>query len=420
MTIFSLFFALFLFLALASEWYLARRQARHVLAHRGAVPERFAARVSLEAHQKAADYTLARLGFGRWSQCWNVVLLVFWTWGGGLDMLDRLFRAFGWSELSTGVWVMLCFFILGQLLEIPFAWWRTFGIEQRFGFNRSTPALFFTDLAKQLLLLLLIGLPLAWIVLRLMQAMGTLWWLYAWFVWAGFSLLMLWVYPTWIAPWFNRFRPLPDGELKTRIRALLQRCGFRSRGLFVMDASRRSTHGNAYFTGMGRAKRIVFFDTLLDTLDDDEILAVLAHELGHLCHGHVRKRLLLMIALSFAGFALLGWLAGQPWFYSSLGVSRPSAHMALLLFMLAMPVFLFWSAPLMNMLSRRHEFEADAFATRHASAEKLISALVKMYAENAATLTPDPWFSAWHDSHPPAPIRIARLESMRAEREVTQ
>ena len=409
MPTFSLAFIAFIVLATATEAWLAVRQARHVRNHRGAVPARFAASISLAAHQKAADYTLARLRVGRWAGLWAVAVLLAWTLGGGLDGLDRAAHALGLGGPTGGVAVMLAFLAIGHVLDIPFDLWRTFGIEARFGFNKMTPALYLSDQLKQLVLLLVLGAPLAWVILWLMARMGSWWWLDAWGVWTAFSLLMIWAYPTLIAPLFNKFTPLEDGEFKQRIEALLCRCGFASKGLFVMDGSKRSAHGNAYFTGLGNAKRIVFFDTLIHALSLDEAEAVLAHELGHFRHGHVKKRLLVMMLMSLAGFALLGWLAGQGWFYAGLGVSAPSDHAALLLFMLAMPVFLFWLGPISNAFSRRHEFEADDYAASHASAEHLAAALVSMYEDNAATLTPDPLYSAWHDSHPPAPVRIAHL-----------
>jgi len=412
MQTFSLVFLAFVVLATATDYWLAARHARHVRAHRGDVPQRFAAVIPLAAHQKAADYTLAKLGIDRWAGLWGVALLLFWTLGGGLEWLDQTVRGFGLGELATGVAVMLGFFVVGQLLDIPFDLWKTFGVEARYGFNKMTPGLYVSDFIKQLGLMLVIGGLLACVILWLMQGMGSLWWLYAWLVWTAFSLFMIWAFPTFIAPLFNKFTPLEEGEFRSRIEALLARCGFTSNGLFVMDGSKRSAHGNAYFTGLGNAKRIVFFDTLISTLDVDEAEAVLAHELGHFRHGHVKKRLVMMTVMSLAGFAALGWLAQQPWFYQGLGVSAGSNHIALLLFMLVMPVFLFWVGPISSWFSRKHEFEADAYAAEHASGEKLISALVKMYEDNAATLTPDPLYSAWHDSHPPAPVRIAHLEGL--------
>jgi STE24 endopeptidase len=410
MQTFSLMFLAFIVLAAATEAWLAGRQARHVRSHRQAVPARFAISIPLAAHQKAADYTLARLRLGRWAGWWSILVLLGWTLGGGLNGLDHAAHALGLGGPMGGVAVMLAFLAIGHVLDIPFDLWRTFGIEARFGFNKMTPGLYLSDQLKQLALLLVIGTPLAWVILWLMARMGSWWWLDAWGVWTAFSLLMIWAYPTLIAPLFNKFTPLGEGEFKQRIEALLHRCGFASKGLFVMDGSKRSAHGNAYFTGLGNAKRIVFFDTLIRTLSIDEAEAVLAHELGHFRHGHVKKRLVVMMLMSLAGFALLGWLAGQDWFYRGLGVSAPSDHAALLLFMLAMPVFLFWLGPISNWFSRRHEFEADDYAASHASAEHLAAALVSMYEDNAATLTPDPLYSAWHDSHPPAPVRIAHLE----------
>jgi STE24 endopeptidase len=416
MQAFSLLFLVFVALATATDLWLAARHARYVRAHRRAVPAQFAATISLEAHQKAADYTLAKLAVERWAGLWSVVVLLAWTLGGGLNGLDRGVHGLGFGGLSSGVIVILSFVVIGHLLEVPFDLWRTFGIESRFGFNKMTPGLYIGDQIKQLLLLVLIGGPLAWVILWLMQAMGSLWWLYAWLVWTAFTLFMIWAFPTFIAPLFNKFTPLEEGEFRQRIEALLARCGFTSKGLFVMDGSKRSAHGNAYFTGLGNAKRIVFFDTLIKSLDVDEAEAVLAHELGHFRHGHVKKRLLVMTAMSLAGFALLGWLAQQSWFYQGLGVSEPSHHAALLLFVLAMPAFMFWLGPISSWFSRKHEFEADAYAARHASGDKLISALVTMYEDNAATLTPDPLYSAWHDSHPPAPVRIAHLLSLKDAR----
>jgi STE24 endopeptidase len=304
---------------------------------------------------------------------------------------------------------MLSAMIIMSLLDLPFSLYHTFVVEQRFGFNRSTPAIFVSDLIKQAMLLFIIGGPLIALALWIMQASGGLWWLYVWAVWIAFTLIMFWAYPAIIAPLFNKFSPLEDESLRERIQALMEKCGFHSKGIFVMDGSKRSGHGNAYFTGFGSNKRIVFFDTLLESLEPAEIEAVLAHELGHFKLRHIQKRLLSTAALSLAALALLGWLAGKDWFYQGLGVSQPSAWMALLLFMLAMPVFTFFLQPLMALLSRKHEFEADAYAVRQSSGADLVHALVKMYRENASTLTPDPLYSAFHDSHPPAPVRIAHI-----------
>jgi len=398
-------------LHLLVEFWLNIRQARHVKAHRNTVPEYFTERISLAAHRKAADYTLAKLRFGLWFSVFGVGLLFIWTIGGGLDFLDGLAHGLGLSELLTGVIFISGFFMISELLTLPFSIYNTFVIEQRFGFNSMTPGLFVSDLVKQGLLFLSIGTPLTAIVLWLMQATGTMWWLWVWLIWTVFSLFMVWLYPTLIAPLFNRFSPLKDGDLKSRIETLLSRCGFESRGLYVMDGSRRSTHGNAYFTGFGRSRRIVFFDTLIKQLSHDEIEAVLAHELGHFKRRHIRKAMVVMTVFSLAGFAILGWLAGENWFYQTLGISRPSPYALLILFMLVLPHFTFWLTPLSSWFSRRHEFEADDYAASHSNAADLITALVRMYEDNASTLTPDALYSAWHDSHPPAPVRIANLET---------
>jgi len=392
--------------------YLSSRQKSSVLIHRDAVPGRFEGHVSLAAHQKAAAYTLAKLSLGNLSSVFGLILLIIWTVGGGLDVLDHGLRMLAWSDTWTGVGLLIAFFLIGHIIELPLDVYATFAIEGRFGFNKVTPRLYISDMFKQLLLMLVIGVPLVWLILTLMQGAGSLWWLYAWGVWTAFTLLMMWAYPTLIAPLFNKFRPLEEGELKSRIEALLDRCGFKSSGLFIMDGSRRSSHGNAYFTGLGNAKRIVFFDTLINQLESSEVEAVLAHELGHFRHGHVRKRLLSMTTASLIGFATLGWLVGENWFYAGLGISQPSNAMALLLFMLVMPAFTFMLAPLFHYFSRKHEFQADAYAVANSSGEALSAALVKMYEDNASTLTPDAMYSAWNDSHPPAPVRIAHIEML--------
>ncbi|MDX8406359.1 MAG: M48 family metallopeptidase [Mariprofundus sp.] len=400
--------------ATATGLYLSWRQRRAVRNHRHQVPAAFADAISLKAHQKAADYTFSRLGVENISQLIGLLLLLMWTLGGGLDFLDHQIEALGLSGLWAGVAFMLLFFLASQLLDLPIDIYRTFTIEARFGFNKVTPGLYLGDMLKQTLLMLVIGIPLLWVMLALMQGAGDLWWLYAWLVWSGFTLLMIWAYPTFISPLFNRFEPLADGPMKERIEALLSRCGFQSNGLYVMDGSRRSSHGNAYFTGLGKAKRIVFFDTLINQLDAEQTEAVLAHELGHFHYGHVKKQLVIMMLFSLLAFALLGWLTQQPWFYTGLGVSRISNYAALTLFLLVMPAFTFVLTPLMNRFSRRNEFEADGYAVANSNGAALISSLVKMYEDNASTLTPDPLYSAWHDSHPPAPIRIAHIEqSMR-------
>ncbi len=411
MTTWTIFALTLLAAGLTLETWLDARQAKNVREHRDRVPARFASVIDLAAHRKAADYTLAKLRHGRWERFWEVSLLLLWGWGGGLDALDRWIRGLEVFGTWHGVLVMLLFFTLSSLLTLPLEAWKTFGLEARFGFNRSSWRLFLSDRLKQWLLMLALASPLLWLLLWLMESTGESWWFYGWLLWSAFSLLLMWLFPNWIAPLFHRFEPLPEGALRKRIEALLARCGFSCDGLFVMDGSRRSSHGNAYFTGLGKHKRIVFFDTLLQTLDANETEAVLAHELGHFHHGHVKKRMLAMFSLSFFAFALLGWLAAQPGFYHALGVSEASHHGALLLFLLWLPWFTLWFSPWMNMLSRRHEFEADRYAAHHSDAESLISALVKLYRDNAATLTPDHLYSIWHDSHPPAPSRITALEA---------
>ncbi|HID48903.1 MAG TPA: M48 family peptidase, partial [Chromatiales bacterium] len=337
------------------------------------------------------------------------VLLLAWTLGGGLQLLDDLWRQWSLSPLVTGIGVLLSVLLISALLDLPITLYRTFVIEQRFGFNRTTPGVFLADLGRQLLLLLLLGTPLLALVLWLMQDASPLWWLYVWAAWMGFSLFLMWAWPAFIAPLFNKFVPLNDAGLKQRIENLLQRCGFRSNGVFVMDGSKRSSHGNAYFSGLGSNKRIVFFDTLLTSLDAEEVEAVLAHELGHFKRRHIQKRILAMAGLSLVGLAILAWLMRLPEFYTGLGVDTPSTYMALALFMMVMPVFSFYLQPVMAWLSRKHEFEADDYAMQQSNAATLIRALVKLYKENASTLTPDPVYSAFHDSHPPAPVRIRNL-----------
>jgi STE24 endopeptidase len=411
---FSALFLLMLAATLAARWWLVQRQVRYVRAHRDRVPSAFHGRVSLNDHQKAADYTVAKTRFGRLHLLADAVILLLWTLGGGLAALDTLWRGLDLPPLATGTGFLLSVAIVSGLFELPFSVYRTFVIEERFGFNRTSPRLFVTDHLKQLLLLLVLGGGLAAGVLWVLLNAGPLWWLYAWVIWLAFSLLMVWGYPVFIAPLFNRFLPLEDEALRRRIEALLQRNALTTRGIFVMDGSRRSGHGNAYFTGLGANKRIVFFDTLLGQLAPDEMEAVLAHEIGHFQARHIRKRMLVLSTLSLAGLALLGWLVDQPWFYAGLGVPQPSGHTALALFMLISPAFTFVLQPLLAWLSRRHEFEADDFAASQASAGSLVRALVKLYAENASTLTPDPLYSAVYDSHPPAPVRVAHLSSQAA------
>lgn len=409
MNTFTLIFLAALIASTALKLWLAQRQIRHVTVNRANVPAAFADRIALDAHQKAADYTLANTRLGRIEIVYNALLLLGWTLGGWLQNLNTFWASFAWSPITTSVVVMVSAFLIMALLELPFSIYHTFVVEERFGFNRTCAATFISDLLKQAALTTVIGLPLAWAALWLMQASGPLWWFYLWLLWMGFSLLMLWAYPAVIAPLFNKFSPLEDQTLKDRIQSLLEKCGFTSQGIFVMDGSRRSGHGNAYFTGMGRNKRIVFFDTLLKSLEADEIEAVLAHELGHFKRRHVQKRIASMMLMSLAGLALLGWLIKQDWFFHGLGVDSMNNHLALLLFMLVIPVFTVFLQPVMSWFSRKHEFEADDYAAQQASANNLVSALVKLYRENANTLTPDPLYSAFYDSHPPAPVRVAHL-----------
>ncbi|MDR2875960.1 MAG: M48 family metallopeptidase [Methylobacillus sp.] len=412
MNAFACLFLSLLILTTALQLWLARRHIACIRAHRGAVPMAFAADISLEAHQKAADYSVAKTRLGMTQGVVEAVLLWAFTLGGVLQWLDAAWNS-AWPVLmlAHGALVILTVFVISGLIGLPFDYYKTFVIDARFGFNKMTRAMFLLDLLKSTLVGLALGVPLLLAALWLMRGAGDLWWFYLWLLWSGFSLLMLAIYPTLIAPLFNKFSPLADETLKTRIETLLTRCGFKSQGLFVMDGSRRSSHGNAYFTGFGAAKRVVFFDTLLDRLNADEIEAVLAHELGHFKHKHIIKRIVLMFVTSFAGLALLGWLAQQPWFYTGLGVDGASNHMALLLFILVSPVFTLLLRPLFALYSRKNEFEADAYAAQHASARHLIEALVKLYRDNASTLTPDPLHSAFHDTHPPASIRIARLQA---------
>jgi STE24 endopeptidase len=407
---FTLIFAAALAATTIARLWLASRHARYIAAHRGAVPAGFQDQISLDAHQRAADYSIAKTRLGMAHTVVGAALLLALTFGGGLTAIDAFLRAHLSAPLAHGVALIAAVMIVSALVDLPFALYRTFVIEARFGFNKMTFGLFLLDLIKQTLVSAAFGLPLLVLVLWLMNAMGELWWLYAWLAWIAFSLIMLLAYPTLIAPLFNKFTPLSEGQLKTRVEQLLGRCGFKSQGLFVMDGSKRSSHGNAYFTGFGRAKRIVFFDTLVNRLEPPEVEAVLAHELGHFKLRHVVKRTVLTFALSLAFLWLLGQLMNEPWFYSALNVSQPSTAMALTLFFLVVPVFTFPFYPLISMYSRRHEFEADAFAANYADARELASALVKLYKDNASTLTPDPLHSAVYDSHPPAALRIARLQ----------
>lgn len=408
---FSWIFLAALLLMTAVEVWLSFRQSRHVAAHRDKVPEPFKEQISLSAHQKAADYTVAKGNLKRGEVFYSAIILLLWTLGGGLSMLYGIWSQFNLNMMLEGILFFLSFLLVGSLLELPFSYYKTFVLEDKFGFNRQTPALFFSDFFKQTVLMMVLGGLLVWVALWMMGSAGTLWWLYLWVAWLGFALLMMWAYPAFIAPLFNKFTPLQDEQLQKRVENLLSRCGFKSQGIFVMDGSRRSGHGNAYFTGMGSNKRIVFFDTLLNTLNEDQIEAVLAHELGHFRRKHVLKNMVVMAVLSLVGLALLGWASAEAWFYEGLGADIQTNAMALALFMLVIPVFLFFLHPLMTALSRKYEYEADDYAASVSNADDLVDALVALYKENASTLTPDPLVSAVYDSHPPAALRIAHLQS---------
>ncbi|MNM42199.1 heat shock protein HtpX [compost metagenome] len=422
---FSILFVSVLVLTLAVRFWLASRQIRHVLAHRAAVPAEFAEKIPLAAHQKAADYTVAKTKFGLLTLLVNYAVLIGFTLLGGLQWLalylHELTGAAG-SPMLYQLGLMVAFAVISGLIDLPFEYYQQFVLEQRFGFNMMSKKLFFTDLLKNIGLTAALGLPLLSVILFLMAKSGDLWWFYAWIVWSAFSLLMMVIFPNFIQPLFNKFTPLADEALKSRIEGLMRRVGFASKGLFVMDGSKRSAHGNAYFSGFGANKRIVFYDTLLSRLAPHEIEAVLAHELGHFKLKHIVKRIAMLFLVSLGFLALLGFLKTQPWFYAGLGVDpvtlaltgQPTDALALLLFMLVLPVFTFLLGPLTSLSSRKHEFEADAFAATHTQADDLVSALVKMYEDNAATLTPDPLHSAFFDSHPPASVRIRHLKGAAA------
>lgn len=390
--------------------WLGRRHIAYVQTHRNKVPAAFQESITLDAHQKAADYSTTKTRLVIIEAIAQALLLAAFTLGGGLQLIDDIWRNLLTSqEIIRGALVICSAMLVSSVVDLPFEYYKTFVVDEKFGFNKMTPAMFFSDLVKHSLVGLALGAPILFAALWLMQGAGQYWWLYLWIVWSVFNLVMLAVYPTFIAPLFNKFSPLKDENLKQRIETLLTKCGFKSQGLFVMDGSARSSHGNAYFTGFGASKRVVFFDTLLERLNADEIEAVLAHELGHFKHHHVIKRIALMFAVSFLGLALLGWLINQPWFYSGLGITQASNYMALILFLMVSPVFLFLLRPVMANYSRKNEFEADDYAANHASAKELVKALVKLYRDNASTLTPDPLHSAFYDSHPPASIRISKL-----------
>src|SRR5512133_303036 len=405
--------AAFLVAGLAVKFWLASRQIRHVSVHRNAVPAPFDATVPLAAHQKAADYTITKTRFGLIELAVGAAVLLGWTLLGGLDVLNQALRSWLGIGMAQQLALIAAFALISGAIDLPLTLYQTFVIEERFGFNKMTFKLWLLDALKATLLGAAIGLPIVALILWLMGTAGGLWWLWAWAVWMGFNLLLLVVYPTFIAPLFNKFKPLEDETLKARVTELMRRCGFAAKGLFVMDGSKRSAHANAYFTGFGAAKRVVFYDTLLAKLSPPEVDAVLAHELGHFKHKHIIKRIAAMFALSLAGFALLGWLSTQAWFYTGLGVRPnllgPNDALALLMFMLAVPVFSFFVSPLLALLSRKHEYEADADAMQQTSGQDLAAALLKLYEDNASTLTPDPVFASFYYSHPPATERLARM-----------
>jgi STE24 endopeptidase len=412
----TLVFSAALVLGLLLKLYLSSRQIRHVSLHRDTVPRAFAATISLASHQKAADYTLTKARFGLLELAFGSALLLGWTLLGGLDTLNQALVGSAlaqWGPLATQMALVAGFGLISGALDLPFTLYSTFRIEERFGFNKMSLQLWLADLLKSTLVGMVIGLPIVALILWLMNSAGPLWWLWAWAVWMGFNLLVLVLYPTVIAPIFNKFKPLEDDSLKARVTALMQRCGFAAKGLYVMDGSKRSAHANAYFTGFGAAKRVVFYDTLLKQLTPAEVDAVLAHELGHFKHKHIIQRIVMLFAMSLAGFALIGFLSQQLWFYTGLGVrpnlGAPNDALALLLFMLAVPLFSFFISPLMAQLSRQHEFQADAYAALQTDGRDLASALLKLYQDNASTLTPDPVFVKFYYSHPPASERLARM-----------
>jgi STE24 endopeptidase len=409
----TLAFAVFLLAGVAAKFWLASRQVRHVARHRDEVPGPFRGRISIDAHRKAADYTVARTRFGILEMAFAAAVLLGWTLLGGLDVLNQWLLARLGPGMAQQLALVLAFVVIGGVLDLPFTMYSTFVIEERFGFNKMTWKLWLGDLAKGIVLGAALGLPLVWLVLWLMAVGGAMWWLWAWALVAAWQLLVMWIAPRFILPLFNKFTPLQDEALKARVTRLMERCGFAAKGLFVMDGSKRSAHANAFFTGFGANKRVVFFDTLLAQLTHDEMEAVLAHELGHFKRRHIVKRMALGFAMLLAGLALLGWLSQQTWFYAGLGVrpniAGPNDALALLLFALAVPVFTFFVSPLFSRVSRKHEFEADAYAMEHASGRDLSAALLKLYEDNASTLTPDPWYVKFYYSHPPASERLARM-----------
>jgi len=409
MPIFSMLFIIMVVSATMTHLWLSLRQIKHVQKNRHLTPPAFTDKISLGEHQKAADYTVAREKLGNIELIIGMILLLIWTLGGGLELADQIVRDLQLSPLYAGVLFILLIGFISSIIDTPLTLYNTFVLEEKFGFNRTTIKIWLIDLFKQTLLSLVIGIPLIMVILWLMNSAGEYWWFYAWAVWMSFSFFMLWAYPAFIAPLFNKFEELKDESLKQRIEQLMTRCGFISKGILVMDGSKRSSHGNAYFTGLGNNKQIVFFDNLLESLDEEEVEAVLAHELGHFKKKHIIKRLISMTFITLIGFAVLGYLMQQDWFYHGLGMSTASIYAALVLFSISSPIFTFFLSPISAMISRKHEFEADDFAAEQADASKLVDALVKLYKENANTLTPDPLHSAYYDSHPPAPVRIEHL-----------
>jgi len=409
---FTLLFLAVLAAATATKLWLALRQIRHVRSHRGAVPGMFAEAIPLASHQKAADYTVAKARLGVLDLVLDAAILLALTLGGALQWLATQWeRAFDPQSLWHGTALILSILLIRTLIGVPLDLYRTFVIEERFGFNRVTLKLYLIDAIKHLMVGAVLGIPLLLVILWLMNAAGSLWWLYAWVVLIAYSLFLQMIYPAVVMPLFNKFSPLSDPVLAARVEELLRRTGFRSRGLYVMDGSKRSSHGNAFFTGFGAAKRIVLFDTLVSRLQPAEVEAVLAHELGHYKLHHVIKAMALSWAFSFALLCVLGVLTRQPWFYQGLGMATTTPAVALLLFMLVVGEFTFFLQPLLSLFSRKNEYEADRYAAQFANPAELAQALVKLYRDNSATLTPDPLHSAYYDSHPPAAMRIARLKT---------
>lgn len=414
----TVIFALALLATVVLKFWLSSRQVRHVARHRNKVPDAFASKITLDAHQKAADYTVAKLRFSMLELAWGSALTLCWTLLGGLSLLNHVLLGVLDNSLAQQVVLLMAFIAINAAVEIPFTLYQTFVLEQRFGFNKTTASLWLKDLLKSTVLAVVIGVPLASLILWMMGATGSLWWLWTWCVWMGFNVLAMLIYPSFIAPWFNQFKPLQDPALSTRVTALMARCGFTSKGFFVMDGSKRSGHANAYFTGFGASKRVVFYDTLLAQLTPEEVDAVLAHELGHFKHRHILKRMASLFGLSLVGFALLGWLSQQSWFYLGLGVAPnmtgANDALALLLFMVVLPLAGTFLGPLFAQISRKHEFEADAYAVEKTSGQALTTALLKLYKDNASTLTPDPVYVSFYYSHPPASERLGRLKPMAA------